>query len=383
MFLDVTRRRNPALIAAAVRLHQSGKLEPDTYVVDLDAVLQNARLMLAEAERNKIKLYCMTKQLGRNPFVAGHLIKLGFNGAVAVDYREAEVLAENGIPLGNVGHLVQVPSRLMEKMVARKPEVITVYSVNKAREVSDAAQKLGVQQSLLLRVVGEHDMLYAGQFGGFRLTELAEAAKAINALPNVRLRGVTAFPCLLYSAAKQDLEVTPNLYTLLQAKELLAGQGCAIDFINAPSATCCNAMAKLAAFGVTHAEPGHGLLGTTPLHAAVDQPELPAIVYVSEVSHTFDGKTYCYGGGHYRRSGMSRALVGRHEASLHEVKATMPEPTGIDYHIELERAGDTGDSVVFAFRTQVFVTRSQVAVVKGIQDGTPQIIGIYDSQGNL
>ena len=38
MFLDVLRRRNPALIEAAIALHQAGALPANCYVIDLDAV---------------------------------------------------------------------------------------------------------------------------------------------------------------------------------------------------------------------------------------------------------------------------------------------------------------------------------------------------------
>ena len=41
----------------------------------------------------------------------------------------------------------------------------------------------------------------------------------------------------------------------------------------------------LAEAGATQVEPGHGLTGTTPLHAVEDLPEIPAVVYLSEVSH--------------------------------------------------------------------------------------------------
>ena len=41
MFLDVTARRNPNLIDAAVELHQKGLLLPDTYILDLDTIEEN------------------------------------------------------------------------------------------------------------------------------------------------------------------------------------------------------------------------------------------------------------------------------------------------------------------------------------------------------
>lgn len=34
------------------------------------------------------------------------------------------------------------------------------------------------------------------------------------------------------------------------------------------------------------------------------------------------------------------------------------------------------------FRTQIFVTRSDVALIQGISTGQPTIAGLYDSLGN-
>ena len=41
--LDIIRDRNPLLVKAAVELHQSGEIPPNTYVVDLDRVRENAK----------------------------------------------------------------------------------------------------------------------------------------------------------------------------------------------------------------------------------------------------------------------------------------------------------------------------------------------------
>ena len=43
MFLDITIRRNINLIQAAMNLHQTGKIRPNTYVLDLDGIEENAR----------------------------------------------------------------------------------------------------------------------------------------------------------------------------------------------------------------------------------------------------------------------------------------------------------------------------------------------------
>ena len=55
----------------------------------------------------------------------------------------------------------------------------------------------------------------------------------------------------------------------------------------------------------------------------------------------------------------------------------------IDYHFELSENTKVGDTVVMCFRTQVFTTRSKVAVIKGLSKGKPEIVGIYSSLGVL
>ena len=129
-------------------------------------------------------------------------------------------------------------------------------------------------------------------------------------------------------------------------------------------------------------EPGHGLSGTTPYHAThSDEPEGVAYAYVSEVSHDLGDVSYCYGGGHYRRGHLSGALVGRSLDAACRVGAIPPTDESIDYHFELSRALPVGEPVLMCFRTQLFVTRSEVAVVSGLSEGKPCLEGIFDTQG--
>lgn len=384
MFLDVTLRRNPKLIETAFELHQKGLIDPDTYILDIDTLLHNARSMKNEADKYGIKLYFMTKQFGRNPYISKELMKLGFDGAVAVDYKEADTLYESGIKLGNVGHLVQIPSNKVEDMVARRPEVITVYSVEKAEEISRAAVKLGIIQDIMLRVIDQGDILYPAQYGGFYIHELMEKAAEIKKLPNINIYGITSFPCFLYCENEKKVEKTPNVDTLTLAKKMLEeGLNIKLQEINTPSATCTSTIKLISENGGTHGEPGHGLLGTTPLHAVKDEAEIPAVAYVSEISHNLGDKSYCYGGGHYRRSHMEKALVGKDLQHMQKHKVQTPSVESIDYYFGLEGNASVGDTAIFAYRTQIFVTRSSVAVVKGIQSGNIEIAGIYDSLGKL
>ena len=57
MFLDQTIRRNPQLVETAFMLHQEGKILPDSYLVDVDVFLENARRLLQKAGQNHIRLY--------------------------------------------------------------------------------------------------------------------------------------------------------------------------------------------------------------------------------------------------------------------------------------------------------------------------------------
>ena len=172
MFLDRLLTSNPALAELAFEWHRQGIIEPDTYVLDLDAIAQNARAMQNEACECGITLYYMLKQIGRNPLIAQAVEGAGFRGAVCVDWREALVMARAGMHLGNVGHLVQTPVSVLPEIVAAKPDIMTVYSIEKARQIGEAAAKLELQQPIMLRVLGPNDTLYSGQYGGFRIEEL-------------------------------------------------------------------------------------------------------------------------------------------------------------------------------------------------------------------
>lgn len=100
--------------------------------------------------------------------------------------------------------------------------IVTVYTLEKAREISAVCTELGLHQKLMLRVLGEGDMLYSGQYGGFELQELDSAVRAIEAMPNVEVGGVCSFPCFLYDEAAQDILPMPNLRTVQTAAEMRA-----------------------------------------------------------------------------------------------------------------------------------------------------------------
>lgn len=381
MFLDKTIQRNPSLIEAAVLLHKTGKITPDTYVMDVDQIEENARLLAEEAKKQGVNLYMMTKQIGRNPELAKRIAAAGIEKAVAVDPWEALVLAEAGVALGHVGHLVQVPNGMLESILAYRPEVMTVFSLEKAQAVSDEAVRQGVVQKVLMRVVGQKDRTYAGQEGGFLEEDWIDVAKAIQALPGLQLAGVTAFPCFLYEEGQ--VRPTENAKTVGRAAKLIQENlGIELEQVNIPSANSVETLRMVAEMGGTHGEPGHALTGTTPMHAVRDLPERPAMVYVSEISHFVGDQAYVYGGGFYRRSCVEKAIVDGKNRVI--VEAYEPSADMIDYYATIDADGQdfhVGDTVIYAFRTQLFMTRSRIALVTGISEGKPEVIGIYDGLG--
>jgi predicted amino acid racemase len=379
MFLDVTRRRNPKLIDVSKYLHLSGKIPPDTYVLDLDIIAENAALLKATAEQAGITLFYMTKQIGRNPLVAQHIRSAGIDKAVVVDYKEACVMLEHGLPIGNIGHLSQIPIRFLERVLLSQPAYVTVYSPEMMQEIERICKANSLRQEVLLRVYGDSDMFYEGQVGGFSLDELPRIAEM--EFDALQVAGFTSFPCFLVSDTG-ELVPTQNIETLNSAKKIFNNYGVEISHLNMPSATCCEAIPLIRQHGGTQGEPGHALTGTTPLHVFGDQPELPAIVYVSEISHCSDKSSFFYGGGYYRRGNLDEVLIcDRQKEYVSKVNPFSTEH--IDYYLETPGRHAIGATVVGAFRTQIFTTRSDVAVVSGIQSGNPRIIGIFDSRGRM
>lgn len=384
MFLDTLLTRNPGLVEAAAALHHDGAIPPDTYVMDLDAIEANAALLAAEADRLGVSLWFVVKQLGRNPelirAIARHIPRYA-----AIDPSEARTLHASGARAGNLGHLVQIPRRSLPEMLAWRPETVTVYDLENARAVSDAAKRLGFVQDVLIRLEGAGGSVYPGQEGGVPLARIDAFADAAEQLPGIRIAGVTAFPCVLCDPATGAPYATPNFALAREAREALAVRGHQDLALSAPSATSMASLPLLAGLGATHGEPGHALTGTTPLHALDPaQPETPAYVYVTEVAHTLDdGRPAVFGGGFYARSHINSALLPRTGARLNVRDAPAEN---IDYYRLLDAPAPgqdvrIGDTALLAFRTQIFVTRSTVAVVSGAASGTPRLNGLYDAQG--
>lgn len=380
MFLDRVIENNPKLVDFAFKLQQEGKILPDTYVLDYDAIIENGKKMKEIADKYQVKLFFMTKQIGRNPEIAKGLMEIGLDGVVAVDFKETLTMIKNNIKLANVGHLVQIPNAALEMVIKNKPEIMTVYNYEMIEKINAVAKKLNHIQDIMPRVVDENSFLYASQQGGFFVDELETLIDKVAKLENVKFAGLTVFPAFLYDKEQVDIIATNNMQAMQKAIHITKEKGLSNLLINLPSATCCQSIKTIYNYGGNSGEPGHGLTGTTPLHKDTVQPEKIGYVYVSEISHTYKENSHCYGGGFYPRGNLENALVGTSLNDSKKVKCSAAI-NNIDYHFKLEGKQIIGAGVIMCYRTQVFTTRSQVAVVKGLREENPKLFGLYNSLG--
>lgn len=389
-YLKRVIERNPQLLQAALELHQSGRIPPNTWVVDLDAVSENARCLAAAAKRLGLSTYLMSKQHNRNPYINLLARAHGLGKVVAVDAQCLLLCRRFGVEVGHAGHLNQIPRHLIPALMAMRPEVVTIYSREHAAWINEAARAQGRIQGLLLRITNPDDVTFEGQEGGFTEEEAPHAAAFLSELNHVRLAGVTSFPCVVYPERAGELvTLTSNMTTLVRTAERLRELGHPIEQINAPGNTASHTMPFLKAAGATHVEPGNGLLGTTPDHALrAGLPEKTALVFVSEVTHHVGGKAYALGGcGRFNDTYEAEAegLVGSDWATAREnaVPYLRDVPQCIDYHMILDpgpaKRCRIGDSVLFAFRTQMQMTRSYVAAVSGLSGTSePKLHALFD-----
>ena len=335
----------------------------------------------------------MLKQI-RNPQVFSYILNKDKKETVCVDTKDTKTIWQSGNLIGHVGHLVQTPDKEIKEILLMQPEVVTVFTTEKAKRFSEEASKLNMVQDILLRVTGKDDINYPSMEGGILEKNLETAAREIEGYKNVRIVGVTNFPAMLHSNIEKP-QITPNLETSVRCAEKLKKMGFPITQINAPGNSCTFSMEAYSNAGATHIEPGHGITGTTPFSLAHDLPEVQSMVYVTEVLHKYNGYAYLQGGGFYWEDRVAlgegfknKVLVGNNEENIFDGHASFEgcAPGGqdiyIDYYGLIKPEGkkvDIGDTAIFGYRSQTFATRcANTAVVKGINSGNYLLLGVYD-----
>lgn len=376
LFLKRLLDTNKSFVNASLDLYKKGLILPDSYCIDVDMFLENAKNILNEAKKYNINLFYMLKQVGRNPYLAKKLEDLGYKGAVCVDFKEVEVMMKNNLKLCNIGHLVQIPKNMLSRVIEYGVEIITVYSYDMIKEISNIALSLNKTQDIMLRILDENSEIYPGQEAGFSVNEVKELIPKLKDLKGVKLNGITSFPCFLYSPDEKCIKETNNLFSVLEVNEFLKNQNLYVKHINLPSVSTVENIKKIYSYGGTDAEPGHALTGTTPLN--IDSGiEIPAYLYISEISHVFKNNSYFYGGGYYPRGHMKHGYIDNKIVNVNNFNAT-----NIDYYLSLEGKYNIFDPIILCFRTQMFVTRSDIVLIEGIHSNNIHIVGIYNTQGD-
>jgi predicted amino acid racemase/ketosteroid isomerase-like protein len=386
--------RNPALAATAIELHQGGAVPADCYMIDLDAIAENARALAVEAKRLGLRTYVMTKSHNRNPYVTRVALAQGLDSTVVVDTMEARVVNRFGLPVGHAGHLSNIARTAVADILAMEPEVVTVFNHEAARRVSDAATAVGREQPLYVRVNRPGDEFMPGMVGGWTEDECVDGIRPLLDLPNVRVVGLTTFAAVSYQTIDaRAAQPTDAFFTMLRAKERLERElGLESLRVNAAGNTNVATFETLARHGATDVEPGIGLLGSSLAHAYGDLPEKPAQVYVSEVMHHWEDEAYLLLGGLAYYTGIGG---GPHEYPIRAAVGTTLEAARDNFvtlngrglpvgHAVAEPAANArvGDSAVFALRSQLYGNRAPVAIVSGIADGEPRVEALFDSACN-
>src|SRR5262249_19653007 len=143
------------------------------YVIDVDAVRANAGVLAREAARLGMKIFAMTKQMGRNSSLCRAVKAGGIDRAVAVDMDCARACRRAGLGIGHIGDLVQIPRAEAAAAASMAPDYWTVFNSEKAAEAGAAADRLGRRQDLLARIQAEGDVFYSGHEGGFAAADIA------------------------------------------------------------------------------------------------------------------------------------------------------------------------------------------------------------------
>jgi predicted amino acid racemase len=114
---------------------------------------------------------------------------------------------------------------------------MTVFSVDKARQISEAAIRKGMVQDIIIRVRAKEDIIYPNEEGGIWQHELPSAAEELKQLTGIRVAGVTTFPATLFHPQTKQLEPTVNFTAMHESAAMLTKLGFELKQINAPGAS--------------------------------------------------------------------------------------------------------------------------------------------------
>ena len=144
MFLDLIRRRNPsARRATRSRCIRPARFPPTPMSSTSTPSRRTRGPSRASPRQFGLKVYAMTKQMGRNGSFCNAVAKGGIDKAVAVDMECARATRRAGLGLGHIGHLVQVPRHEADAAASMTPDHWTVVQSRKGGGSGSSGGKVG------------------------------------------------------------------------------------------------------------------------------------------------------------------------------------------------------------------------------------------------
>jgi hypothetical protein len=257
-------------------------------------------------------------------------------------------------------------------------------------------------QPVVLRVDGPRDIVTRSLSGGVAESDALRVIADIEGLDGVRFAGFTTYPAIRFDLGQHAWVTTSNYETMLRlARRVRDELGIEVDHINA-AGNICAASIGLIAGSATHCEPGQAFVGGLVANAFTEQVEVPAMAYVTEVSHVADGVPYVFASSWVANNtvgiwnqldydSLLGMIPGRDGSDGHPVSAkpqqfAASDPTAFMYNAIRPLDGNAakvGDTVVFGFRSQLYrANGALLAVLGGLADGAARLIGLFDRNGN-
>jgi hypothetical protein len=222
-----------------------------------------------------------------------------------------------------------------------------------------------------------------------------EGIRPILELPNVRVAGIAQHITIDYPSQDDPYTARPTeaFFTALRARERLE-RDLGLEKLRINCSGNCNAVTAgvLASYGATDIEPGAALVGSGRFHALLDMPEIPAQIFVSEITHHWSGNAYAIGGGFGFVWDMDGTLapfcgiVGRSLEQAREQALDFRGPPWYDVYglfDDPDGLAQVGDTLLFAHLPQVIMERCYVAAVSGISNQRPVVEALLDSEGTI
>ena len=231
----------PASSRQAIALHQAGKAAGQHLRASTSTRWRRTPgRSRAEADRLGLKVFAMTKQIGRNRCLlpGGACAAASERGGGRHGMRARDAVAP-ACAVGHIGHLVQVPRAEAERRPRSRPTTGRCSTTKGARSRAPRPRGAAAARTCWRASRPKATRFYRGHEGGFDAADVVAVADALDALRRrARFAGITTFPALLFDPEKRKVAPTPQPAARCERPpRRLPGPGATRIEINAPGTT--------------------------------------------------------------------------------------------------------------------------------------------------